>query len=252
MDYTDCWMVHHLPVCVRMCRFNKLGRSNALPHTSHGNRARSPRVGRAFGEIRGIVIELSIKSPALLAADDDVDDSPDTDLCSSSPADVGETGNSTRDNSDIDRSSGDSGKLMNRLVSSSSVYSAEFFCYFMLWVWSQAKIWLTSMPALHMSVIKRQKVHDTDIFPNLVLIEFLSNVIYWPKHFCMKPTLTTFHYRQLESRIFLHLNQTRQTTYVKYRNRIELAHMILNFQLGSCVMAASKLQFAVQSISTAT
>lgn len=91
-----------------MCRFNRLGRSNALPQTSHGNRARSPRVGRAFGEDRGIVIELSIKSPALLAADDDVDDSPDTDLCSSSPADVGEMGSSTRDNNDMDKSNGDS------------------------------------------------------------------------------------------------------------------------------------------------
>lgn len=99
----------YLPVCVRMCRFNRLGRSKALPHTSHGNRARSPRVGRAFGEDRGIVIELSIRSPALLAADDDVDDSPDTDLCSSSPADVGDMGNKTRDKSDIDRSNGDSG-----------------------------------------------------------------------------------------------------------------------------------------------
>lgn len=92
-----------------MCRFNKLGRSNALPHTSHGNRARSPRVGRAFGDVRGIVIDVSIKSPALLAADeDDVSDSPDTDLCSSSPPDGGLMGNITRDNNDIDKSSGDS------------------------------------------------------------------------------------------------------------------------------------------------
>lgn len=92
-----------------MWRFNRLGRSNALPHTSHGNNARSPRVGRALGDARdGIVIDVSIKSPALLAADDDVDDSPDTDLCSSSPPDGGEIGNKTRDNNDIDRSNGDS------------------------------------------------------------------------------------------------------------------------------------------------
>lgn len=93
-----------------MCRFNRLGRSKALPQTSHGKRARSPRVGRAFGEDRGIVIDVSIISPALLAADDDVDDSPDTDLCSSSPAEFGgDIGSSTRDNNDMDRSSGDSG-----------------------------------------------------------------------------------------------------------------------------------------------
>lgn len=92
-----------------MCRFNKLGRSNALPHTSHGKSARSPRVGRAFGDVRGIVIDVSIKSPALLAADeDDVSDSPDTDLCSSSPPDGGLMGSITRDNNDIDKSSGDS------------------------------------------------------------------------------------------------------------------------------------------------
>lgn len=93
-----------LPVCVRMCRFNKLGRSNALPHTSHGSRARSPRVGRARGDVRGIVIGVSTKSPALLAADDvDVNDSPDMDRCSSSPPDGGES-----DNNDTDKSSGDS------------------------------------------------------------------------------------------------------------------------------------------------
>lgn len=103
--------VLNLPVCVRICRFNRLGRSKALPQTSHGKRARSPRVGRAFGEDRGIVIDVSIISPALLAADDDVDDSPDTDLCSSSPAEFGgDMGSSTRDNNDMDRSSGDSGR----------------------------------------------------------------------------------------------------------------------------------------------
>lgn len=92
-----------------MCRFSRLGRSNAFEQTSQGNKARSPRVGRAFGDARGMVIDVSIKSPALLAADDDdVDDSPDTDLCSSSPPDGGEMGNITRDNNDIDKSSGDS------------------------------------------------------------------------------------------------------------------------------------------------
>ena len=94
-----------------MCRFSRLGRSNALPHTSHGSRARSPRVGRAFGDDLGIVIELSIRSPALLAAEDEADDSPETDLCSSSPAEGGEIGSNTlEDSRDIERSNGDSGR----------------------------------------------------------------------------------------------------------------------------------------------
>lgn len=79
-----------------------------MPHTSHGNRALSPLVGLAFGDARGIVIDESIRSPALLAADDDVNDSPDIDLCSSSPPDGGEIGSRTRDNNDIDKSNGDS------------------------------------------------------------------------------------------------------------------------------------------------
>lgn len=83
-----------------MCRFNRLGRSKALPHTSHGSRARSPRCGRALGEARGkLMMVLSSKSPPVLLAVDEVDDaddddddddvieddedSPETDLCSS-------------------------------------------------------------------------------------------------------------------------------------------------------------------------
>lgn len=94
---------------MRICRFSKLGRSNALPQTSHGNNARSPRVGLAFGDDLGIVIVESIKSPVLLAADDDdVNDSPDTDLCSSSPPDGGDIGNNTLESNDIDKSNGDS------------------------------------------------------------------------------------------------------------------------------------------------
>lgn len=96
---------------MRICRFSKLGRSNALPQTSHGNNARSPRVGLAFGDDLGIVMVESNKSPVLLAADDDddVNDSPDTDLCSSSPPDGGDMGNNTRESNDIDKSNGDSG-----------------------------------------------------------------------------------------------------------------------------------------------
>lgn len=97
-------------MCVRICRLSKLGRSNALPHTSHGSNARSPRVGLAFGDDLGIVIVESNKSPVLLAADDDddVNDSPDTDLCSSSPPDGGDIGNNTLESNDIDKSNGDS------------------------------------------------------------------------------------------------------------------------------------------------
>lgn len=96
-----------------MWRFNRLGRSNALPHTSHGKSARSPRVGRALGDDRGIAIGVSIKSPVLQADNDDddnddADESPDTDLCSSSPPDVGEIGNITRESNDIDKSNGES------------------------------------------------------------------------------------------------------------------------------------------------
>lgn len=92
-----------------MWRFSKLGRSKALPHTSHGRSALSPRVGLAFGEILGMVIVASSMSPLLLAPDDsDVDDSPLTDLCSSSPPDGGDIGNRTRDSNDIDKSSGES------------------------------------------------------------------------------------------------------------------------------------------------
>jgi hypothetical protein len=92
-----------LPVCVLMCRFNRLGLSNAFEHTSHGSMARSLRVGRDFGVDLG-TMAVSIRSPVLLAPDD-CSDSPDIDLCSSS--DGGEIGRSTRESSDNDRSSGE-------------------------------------------------------------------------------------------------------------------------------------------------
>lgn len=62
------------------------------------------RAGLDFGVDFGTIAE-SIKSPVLLAPDD-CNDSPDIDLCSSS--DGGEIGRRTRDNSDNDRSSGES------------------------------------------------------------------------------------------------------------------------------------------------
>lgn len=97
-----------LPVCVLMCLFNKLGRSNALPQTSHGSRARSPRDGRDFGDERLDGIVQSNISGLLPEIDDVVEDSPETDLRSSSVPDGGDIGNITRESSDIDRSSGES------------------------------------------------------------------------------------------------------------------------------------------------
>lgn len=108
----------YVPVCVRMCLFSRLGRSKAFPHTSHGNMARSPRVGLAFGDDFGKEIVVSCKSPVLLAPDD-VRESPEIDLCSSSPLDGGEMGNMMRDRRDIERSRGESKsffKKFRRLV----------------------------------------------------------------------------------------------------------------------------------------
>lgn len=102
------------PVCVLMCRFNRLGRSNAFPQTSQGRRFRSLRTGLDFGVDFGTIAE-SIKSPVLLAPED-CSDSPDIDLCSSS--DGGEMGKRTRDNSDNDRSSGESIIIQKREVTS--------------------------------------------------------------------------------------------------------------------------------------
>lgn len=92
-----------VPVCTRMCLFNKLGRSKDFPHTSHGSNARSLLTDLVFGVDLG-TIAVSIKSPVLLAPDD-CSDSPDIDLCSSS--DGGEIGNKTLDSSDNDRSNGE-------------------------------------------------------------------------------------------------------------------------------------------------
>lgn len=92
------------PVCVLICLFSKLGLSKAFPQTSHGRRFRSLLVGLDFGVDFGMMA-VSGMSPVLLAPDD-CNDSPDIDLCSSS--DGGEMGKRTRDNSDNDRSSGES------------------------------------------------------------------------------------------------------------------------------------------------
>lgn len=98
-----------------MCRFNRLGRSNALPQTSHGRSARSPRAGRGFVERLNIIVVSKI-SLLLLATDDEIEDSPDTDLCSSSPPDGGEIGNRTRDSNDMERSRGESENKENGVI----------------------------------------------------------------------------------------------------------------------------------------
>lgn len=94
-----------------MCLFSKLGLSKALPQTSQGSRALSPRVGRDFGEDRWwtMGIGVSKRSPELLAFELTDNESPETDLCSSSLPLVGEMGNRTLDMSDVDRSRGESG-----------------------------------------------------------------------------------------------------------------------------------------------
>lgn len=94
-------------MCVLICLLSRDGLSNALPHTSHGKRALSLRVGLAFGVVLGIMTVESIISPVLLAPDD-INDSPETDLCSSSAPDGGLIGKRTRDNNDMERSSGES------------------------------------------------------------------------------------------------------------------------------------------------
>lgn len=102
------------PVCVRMCLLSSEGLSNALPHTSHGSSVLSPRGGRDFGDgwrraAQASWRSVSSRSPAEDAAEDS--DSPDTDLRSSVSPVLGgdeEFEFSTRDSSDMDRSSGES------------------------------------------------------------------------------------------------------------------------------------------------
>lgn len=98
----------YLPVCVLICLFSKLGRSKALPQTSHGSIALSPLAVRTLSLDPGKTIVVSNKSPVLLAAEDDVRDSPETDLCSSSPPEIGEIGRNALDSKDNDKSNGDS------------------------------------------------------------------------------------------------------------------------------------------------
>lgn len=92
----------YLPVCVLICRLSNEGLSKAFPQTSHGNNARSDFAGLLW--ILGVISKSSLDEPT----DEDVNESPDTDLCSSSFPDGGEIGRRTRDRSDVERSSGES------------------------------------------------------------------------------------------------------------------------------------------------
>lgn len=83
-----------------MWRFNKDGLSKAFPHTSQGNNARSDFAGLLW--IFGVMSNNSFDEPA----DDEVRESPDIDLCSSSAPDGGDIGSRTRDRRDVDRSNG--------------------------------------------------------------------------------------------------------------------------------------------------
>lgn len=100
-----------------MCLLSNDGRSNALRHTSHGNRVRSPRNGLGFTGVVLHAITFTLWSSDAVSPDNELadDDSPDNDLRSSvsSPlggddADDADDVRNARDNSDMDRSNGES------------------------------------------------------------------------------------------------------------------------------------------------
>lgn len=77
-----------------------------MPQTSQGSNALSDLAGLLW--IFGVISRSSLDEPA----DDDVRESPDTDLCSSSAPEGGEIGRRILDRRDVDRSSGESVKDM--------------------------------------------------------------------------------------------------------------------------------------------
>lgn len=96
----------HQPVWVRICLFNNEGRSKAFPHTSQGSNALSDFAGLLW--TLGVSSKSSWCSSLEDPADDDVRESPDTDLCSSSFPEGGEIGNKTLERREVDRSNGES------------------------------------------------------------------------------------------------------------------------------------------------
>lgn len=100
-----------------MCLLSSEGRSKALRHTSHGNRVRSPRNGLGFAGVVLHTIMLTLWSNDAVSPDNELadDDSPDSDLRSSvsiplggEDADDADDVPNALDNSDMDRSSGES------------------------------------------------------------------------------------------------------------------------------------------------
>lgn len=107
-----------------MCLLSNDGRSNALRHTSHGNSVRSPRNGLGFVEVALRTIAFTLWSSNAVSPDNELadDDSPDNDLRSSvsSPlggedADDADDVPNVLDNSDMDRSSGESRRKTKKI-----------------------------------------------------------------------------------------------------------------------------------------
>lgn len=96
-----------------MCLLSNDGRSNALRHTSHGNRVRSPRNGLG---LTGVVLHtmFTLWSTDAVSPDSELpdDDSPDNDFRSSVSRPLGgddaEDVLYVLDNSDMDKSNGES------------------------------------------------------------------------------------------------------------------------------------------------
>lgn len=111
----------NLPVWVRMCLLSKDGRSKALRHTSHGNRVRSPRNGLGFTGVVLHTIMFTLWSSDAVSPDNELadDDSPDKDLRSSVSSPLGgedaedaDDVPNALDNSDMDKSNGESIKII--------------------------------------------------------------------------------------------------------------------------------------------
>lgn len=94
------------PVWVRICLFRSEGRSKAFPHTSQGRRALSDLAGLLW--TLGVISSSSWCSSLDDPADDDVRESPDTDLCSSSLPEGGDIGRRILDRREVERSNGES------------------------------------------------------------------------------------------------------------------------------------------------
>lgn len=97
-----------------MCLLRRLGLSNALPQTSHGNSVRSARGARLL-DVRFIWPPWPVLRTVVtrsVGVRSDTAESPDKDLCSVSVVSPGDDDPEllikARDNSDIDRSSGES------------------------------------------------------------------------------------------------------------------------------------------------